>query len=162
MKSLVAVLGLGLMSTPAFAWDAYVDGPDVFGKTRVIAGEESVQSMLVIQCETDGDTMLALTFEKKAFDDVDEQVADLYFATSDGAPRKLAAKLRTWNDNRGGVVAVLEDDDLKAVITAISQAKGKIKVGADVGGNQIADNFSSRGSSAAMKKVINGCKLNMD
>ncbi len=159
MKLLVAALGLALMSTPAFAWDAFVDGPDVFGKTRVIAGEESVQSMLVVQCESDGDTMIALTFGKKAFDDVTEQAADLYFAASDDAPRKLAAKLRSWNDNRGGVVAVLDGDDLKAVITAISEAKGKIKVGADISGNKIADNFSSRGSTSAMKKVIDGCKL---
>lgn len=153
-----AVVGF---ATPAAAWNAIVDGPDVFGKTTVVAMEMGAQASLVLQCDSEGEVLLALTFPKKAFDEVDEQPADLYFSASEAAPLKFSATLRSWNDNYAGVVATLDKDTQNTIIAAIQGAKGSIKAGADIRGNRMASNFSSKGSASAMKKLTNGCKLSV-
>lgn len=160
MKSFVCAATLGILSTsPAFAWDAIVSGPDVFGNTTVLANEFGLQSQLVVQCSSEGFIAIGLLFPKKQFEEVPVAQADFYIGISDSQPHKLTATIREWNDNFAGVIVSDKDIDLKGLVGELRDAKGQIKVGADVGGNKMAENFSSRGSTASMNKIINGCKL---
>ena len=158
MAAAVAALAV----SPAYAWNATVEGPDVFGVTRVLAGEPGLQTNIVIQCQSSGELFFAQIYPKKAFEDVSEMPAVLHIAVSDAPALKIAAKHRTWNDNFAGVVSSVEAAELAPVLKAIRDAKGKILVGAELGGNRISDSFSSSGSTAAMAKVIKECKLPVD
>ncbi len=159
MKALLILAAVVGFATPAAAWDAIVDGPDVFGKTTVLAMDIAPQASLVLQCNSEGEVLLAFTYPKKAFEEVAEQQAVLYFTASDAEPMKLPATFRAWNDNYAGVVAALDHDAQSSVIAAIRNAKGSIKAGADISGNKISSNFTSKGSASAMKKVTEGCKI---
>jgi hypothetical protein len=145
---------------PAYAWDAMVNGPDVFGDTTVIAGEQGLQSGIVIQCSTKGDLFLALISPKKQFEEIPEVDATLYIAVPPSPPAKIPARTKSWNDNYAGVVSTGGTADLMPVLTAIRDAKSKIQIGAEVAGNRVSDSYSSSGSTSAMTKAINGCKLN--
>ncbi|MUT27297.1 MULTISPECIES: hypothetical protein [Mesorhizobium] len=46
-----------------------------------------------------------------------------------------------------------------AAIQEIKTSKGKVNVGYDIAGNRDSASFSSRGSTSAMQRVIDGCKL---
>lgn len=148
-----------LCGSPAYAWDAMVNGPDVFGDTTVIAGEQGLQSGIVVQCSTKGELFIALISPKKAFEEVPEADATLYIAATPNAPTKLAARIKSWNDNFAGVVSTGSPSDLLPVLTAIRDAKSKIQAGAEIGGNRVSDSYSSGGSKSAMIKAIEGCKL---
>lgn len=161
MRMAIAALLLSLSGHPAFAWETYVDGPDVFGETKVHAVASGAQASLVVHCSTEGSLMLALTFAKKEFDEVPELEGTLFISVSDAPPTQLPATLREWNNTRGGFVAS-EREALITVVTAIRDARGSIKVGADIAGNRRAETFGSRGSTAAMKKVFQNCKLDID
>lgn len=159
MLRLALAAAAALWCNHALAWDAFVKGPDVFGETTVLAGEEAAQSRFAIQCKSSGQVTVALIFPKKEFAEVTETSATLYIATSSAEPIKLDAKLRSWNDNYSGIVAAAEPAELMPIIEGIRDAKGKINAGAEVNGNRMSDIFSSSGSTAAMNKVIAGCKL---
>jgi hypothetical protein len=70
--------------------------------------------------------------------------------------------MRAWNDNYMGVVADASSAELVPIVKAIRDAKAEIKIGFEINGNQFAENFSSSGSTAAMNKVISGCKIAID
>lgn len=159
MKVLISAVVAASISTPVFAWDAMVNGPDVFGETTVLAGEEGMQSKLVVQCNSKGDVAIALISPKKQFDTVNETEAALFFAFNSGQPIKISARLRSWNDNFAGVVSTVSKDETIPLLINIRDAKGPIKAGADILGNKISDSYSSRGSTTAMKTLMEKCKL---
>ena len=149
-------------ATSASAWYADVTGPDVFGKTIVLAGEEGRQSTLVIQCDSAGTLLVAVIRRKKEFEEVSDAAATIYFTVSEAAPTKLSAHMKAWNDNYMGVVADAPSAELIPIVKAIRDAKAEIKIGFEINGNQVAENLSSSGSTAAMNKVISGCKIAVD
>lgn len=160
MKRLLTIATALMFSTSAFAWYATVQGPDVFGETTVIAGEEGTQTSLIVQCTSDGELYLAMISPKKEFEDVPTVPATMYFATGSNTPVKIEATVREWNDKYLGIVSNVEKSELMPLITGIRDAKGPIKVGAEIRGNRMSDSYPSRGSTAAISKVIAGCKLN--
>lgn len=159
MKRLLLAAAMIGCSGHAFAWDAIVNGPDVFGETTVLAGEEGMQSKLVVQCNSNSQVTIAMISPKKEFEDVNEREATLFFSLNSETPTQIPARLRSWNDNFAGVVSVASKDDLIPLLNGFRDAKGPIKAGADILGNRISDSFSSRGSTAAIKTVIEKCKL---
>lgn len=159
MKRVMTTLTTVFFTTSAFAWSANVQGPDVFGATTVVAVEDGTQTSLVIQCSTEGDLFFAMISPKKEFEEVTTAPATLYFATGNNSPIKIEANLREWNDKHYGVVSNVEEAEIMPLIEGVRDAKGSIKVGAEIRGNRISDIYSSRGSTTAMKKVIDNCKL---
>lgn len=159
MKLLSSAALFAVISTQAFAWDAMVNGPDVFGETTVLAGEEGMQSKLVVQCNSKGEVVIAMISPKKQFDSVNETEAALFFAFNADQPVKISARLRSWNDNFAGVVSTATKDETIPLLIGIRDAKGPIKAGADILGNKISDSYSSSGSTAAMKTLLEKCKL---
>ena len=156
---LAVALASGLGVDAAWAWSATVDGPDVFGVTKVIATEGSGREGIVVQCDSKDQLHIATIFRKKEFEDIPEFPATLLIKVGEAEPFKLGATLRTWNDNYGGIVVSGRTPELVAVVKAISTAKSKINVGYEIGGEQFSATFGARGSTSAMQKAINGCKL---
>lgn len=156
---LLSVFAATVSIQPSFAWQASTEGPDVFGVTKVIATENGLRDSLVVQCDSKESLFVAYILRKKEFEDVPEGPATLYLQGSSGSPLKLAATIRTWNDNYAGVVAVGRVPEVMAAIQEIKNSKAKVNVGYDIAGNQASASFGSRGSTAAMQRVIDGCKL---
>jgi hypothetical protein len=152
---------LCVISLPAWAdWSAMVEGPDVFGNTKVIATESGFNEGMVVQCDQQKDLFVALLFRKKKFEEIGGADTELLIQTVEGGtPIKLPAALRAWNDDFAGIVASGRSPELVAVLRAISAAKSKINVGAVVRGNQISSSFGAQGSKNAMEKAIKACKL---
>jgi hypothetical protein len=153
-----ALLCMGTQETHA-EWTAKVEGPDVFGNTKVIAGTAGRSDSLVIQCDQKDDLYIAFLFRKKEFDKIPNVSADLLLQSEGGQPMKMSAMLRTWNDNYAGIVVVGRSAENVAVLRTIASALGKINVGAVVNGNQMSAAFGSQGSRSAMDKAIKSCKL---
>jgi hypothetical protein len=154
-----SLVALAFWPAVAFAWNATVEGPDVFGVTKVIASEGNQRELLVVQCDSKDALHIAYIFAKKEFEDLPTAPATLLVQANGDEPHKLDATLRVWNDNYGGVVASGRDADLLAVLKKIGAAKGKVNVGYEAKGHQWSASFSSRGSTKAIERVIEGCKL---
>jgi hypothetical protein len=155
-------LALSLMAPLSAAnaeWTAKVEGPDVFGNTKVLATTDGFRESIVVQCDQKDEMFIAYVFRKKEFDSVTSTTADFLVQTDGGQPTKLNASLRNWNDNFAGVVASGKSAEIISVIKAIASARGKIGVGVVVRGNQISASFGSSGSRAAMDKVLKNCRL---
>ncbi|QOF70686.1 hypothetical protein IG197_23260 [Aminobacter sp. SR38] len=155
----IAATLLAGSSSIALAWDANVEGPDVFGVTKVIATVGGLRDGMVVQCDSKEDLFVAFIFRKKEFEDVTSGPATLYLQGASSEPLKLPAELRAWNDNYGGVVVSGRDPQVLAAVKEIQEARSKLNVGFEVGGSQNSASFGSRGSTKAMEKVIQGCKL---
>jgi hypothetical protein len=52
-KHFVATISFLMFSTPCSAWNATVDGPDIFGKTKVVELEGGLSNSLVVQCDSE-------------------------------------------------------------------------------------------------------------
>ncbi len=152
------VLMVAMAAPAAAAWYANVDGPDVFGQTKVLAGEGSQRESIIVQCNSKDELMLAFIERKKEFADVAPAAATLLVQVDSGEPYRLDADYRSWNDNYAGIVAS-DRAAILPVINAIKGAKSKVNVGAELFGNQISASFGARGSTSAIQKVIDGCKL---
>lgn len=147
------------MHGSAFAWDATIEGPDVFGVTKVIAIEGSLRESLVIQCDSKDSLFFAYVFPKKEFEEIAEFPVTLLVQTGPEQPTRLEATFRAWNDKFGGVVASGRDATVLKLLKDISQAKGKVNVGFEAKGHQWSGTFGSRGSSKAIQRVTDGCKI---
>jgi hypothetical protein len=147
------------LSSAAFAWEVFVEGPDVFDKTKVVATESNFNEGLTIQCNSDDELLIAYIFKKKEFDSVAETPGKILIKVGEAPPMKLDGSLRAWNDNYGGVVASGRDPELVNVIKQIKDAKGKIQIGIEFLGSQASAEVSSRGSTKAMETVLSKCKL---
>ncbi|MGX5805102.1 hypothetical protein ACWGS9_28180 [Bradyrhizobium sp. Arg314] len=156
---LLASLVVAISVEPSLAWQANTEGPDVFGVTKVLAAEGNDRESLVVQCDSKDVLFVAYIMRKKEFDAVTEGPATLYLQGNSSAPLKLDASIRAWNDNYAGIVAVGRVPEVMAAIQEIKNTKGKVNVGYDIAGNRDSASFSSRGSKAAMQRVIDNCKL---
>ena len=153
---------LWLCPSVSFAWDASVEGPDVFDKTKVIASEMNFNEGLIVQCDSSDDLLITYAFRKKEFEEVSSAPATLLIKFGDGSPVKLDASLRAWNDNFAGVVVSGRTPENIAVLKAIKDSKGKIQIGAEVNGTQFSAAIGSRGSTKAMETALSKCKLTAD
>lgn len=159
-KAMIAVATALFSISDAYAWETFVEGPDVFGATKAMATEGSQRDGIVIQCDSKGSLALAYIVRKKEFDEVSSTTATLYIQSDKGAtPAKLEATLREWNDNYAGVVVSGVSPELMNVIRSIGQAKGKIGIGFEARGNQWSAEFSSRGSTNSVSKLLKACDL---
>jgi hypothetical protein len=157
---IVLAATMACLPARALAWSATVEGPDIFGVTKVLAGAEAGRENLVISCDSKDDLFIALIFPKKEFDKLTAAPAKLLLrGSTDASAITLEAQFGDWNDRFGGVVAGGRVPEIRAAIEAIAAAKSKIQIGALVNGNQISTETSSRGSTAAMAKVIEHCRI---
>jgi hypothetical protein len=160
MRSIaLAIVSFAFSSSVAFAWEALVDGPDVFNKTTVVATEANFNHSLIVQCDSEETLFLAFLEKKKEFEPVPESPAKLYLKWSDGEPLILDATVKEWNSNYLGVVVSGRENSVLKAIEGIRDAKSKIQSGIEILGSKTAASFSSRGSQKAMKSVIEKCKL---
>ncbi len=159
LRGLVLAVTAIALTDPVFAWEATVEGPDVFGKTKVVALEGGLRNSLIVQCDSAGEVILAYIEKKKEFDEVAEIPVKLFLKTSNEGPQVLEAKLRNWNDNYSGVVVDKSNTGIVAAIQSIGEAKKKIEIGVEVLGQQFSASFSSQGSRKAIEKVMKECKL---
>ncbi len=150
-----------VFSSTSFAWDATVTGPDVFGKTKVVAFDGGLSDSLIVQCDSETELSVAYIFKKKEFQEITEVPAKLFVKTTDTSPTVLEATFRNWNDNYGGVVASGKTDDIIKLVNSIGLAKGKIEVGYEVAGVRDSASFSSNKSTQAIKTVFDKCKLQL-
>jgi len=158
-RTVFAATVLSLTAPTALAWDVSIDGPDVFGVTKVFTTEGNAREAIVVQCDSKDELFVALIFKKKEFEDVPTIPATLLFQINGATPVKLEATLRAWNDNYGGVVASGRVPELVDTIKAIQDASGKINAGYEALGNQASASFGSRGSTDAMQKIMKHCLL---
>ena len=158
-KLVLSLTFLTSFTQASYAWEATINGPDVFGKTKVVATEGRGRTSLIIQCDSDSELYLAYIFEKKKFDDINDTPAKLYVKTSPSGPTVLDAQMRDWNDNYAGIVVTGRTKELIEVIALIGNAKAKIEVGYEVLGFQESDSFSSNRSQKTVKTVFDKCKI---
>ena len=53
-----------IVANPAFAeWDVRVEGPDVFGNTKVMAGTAGASESMVVQCDQKEEFFIAYIFK---------------------------------------------------------------------------------------------------
>lgn len=159
LKKIVSIFVLMITAGPALAWDASVEGPDVFGVTKVFASDAAGRESLVVQCDSKDVLFVAFIMRKKEFEETPVAAAKLLIQVDGASPVTLEALRRDWNDNYFGVVAEGRTAELVSMVKAIQGGKGKINAGVDVEGVQYSATFSTRGSTSAMTKVINGCGL---
>jgi hypothetical protein len=164
--ALLTVLVLAT-SAPAWAqWGARVDGPDVFGTTKVIAAVSSASGDgLVVQC--DGKDALLLAYimpgtpsELSELSQAGTGVPiDLLVKAGNDAVRTFTAQLSRWNNKYMGVVAQGRTPELVAMVRAIGAASGRISVGVDFLGHKQSESFGADGSTAAMNTAVKDCNL---
>lgn len=161
MRILQTIIAAAAMyAGPAAAWDATVMGPDVFGKTTVIAGESGIQGeILVVQCDSEELLELALVVPKQRFAEVDEFMAKMLIRVDDGEVLEFAAVHQGWNDNHSAFVAMAGRETKITMVKRIEGAISSVDVGISAYGKDTGFSFSASGSTAAMEKVRAGCKL---
>jgi hypothetical protein len=155
----VAFFTLAFSSSATLAWEASVDGPDVFNKTTVISMEDNYNHSLIVQCDSESVLLLAFLEKKKEFEPVSEGPAKLYLKWADGGPIVLDATIREWNSNYLGVVVSGRENSVLKAVEGIRDAKAKIQAGIEILGNKTSATFGSHGSQKAMKTVIEKCNL---
>lgn len=154
-------------SAPAWAqWGVRVDGPDVFGNTKVIAVVSGASDDgLVVQCEGKASLLLAYIMPGTAseLDELSQAGAgvpiDLLIKVGNDAVRTFSAQLSQWNNKYMGVVAQGRTPELVAMVRAIGTASGRISVGVDFLGQKQSESFGATGSAAAMNTVVKDCSL---
>lgn len=154
-----AALGLVASTGLAGAWSANIEGPDVFGVTKVIATEGGDREGMVIQCDSKDALHFAFIFRKKEFEPVTEAPATLYVQIDGASPVKLDASLREWNDIYGGFVVTGRDGELLSLLQSLGRAKSKVNIGAEVYGQQSSASFSARGSTKTVEQLTKFCNL---
>jgi hypothetical protein len=155
----LAVSLLSVTSNSALAWVTNVEGPDVFGNTKVTISSGELSENLVVQCDQKEELSLAYIFQKKEFQKIPETAATLYIQTGKEPPIKLEATVRGWNKDYAGVVASGRTFEIMGVIKAIGAAKGRIQIGVEAHGNRMSGSVNSHGSTKAIKILIKTCKL---
>ena len=143
----------------AAAWEISVDGPDVFGVTKVLTFQDGAEGSLVVQCNSENDLFIALVYPKKEFESIEESAAIFLVKGGSSQPVRADAVNRVWNDNRGGVVISGKSPEAMTVVREIEDAVAQIQVGVDYGTNKASTSFAAQGSSQAMKTVIEKCNL---
>lgn len=156
-KFLIAAALTTLATTSvASDWIARVEGPDIFGKTTVLALASSGRQNLVVQCDTETAPVVALT--DRTATPIETTVPSVVFLLKAGGSDliKAQATYAKWNEDYDGAT-VNEPAATTAMIVAISNATGEIQVGLDIFGNKVSASFTSRGSTNAMKQVTEHC-----
>ncbi len=159
LTRLLSICALTMLAGPALAWEVHVEGPDVFGTTKVSASEHSGYQRLVVHCDSKDVLIVAIIARKKEFDETPSGDGKLLIQVDAATPVTLNAVRRSWNDNFGGVVAEGRTLELLAIVKAIQGGKARINTGIEIDGIQSSATFSASGSTAAMAKAIDGCGL---
>ncbi|MGB7432039.1 MAG: hypothetical protein WA921_06180 [Ahrensia sp.] len=145
--------------SPSFAfWDVQNSGEDVFGNVNVTVssiGDNS--SLLRFECgSTDRPFFAFLILDSSG--SIPEVPAKFIHQDEDGDRQEANAILRPWND-KFVAVQVYDPDMIERVANHMVNARRSISVGVSVPGTDFrkADTFSSRGSTAAGKVVLEHC-----
>lgn len=164
----VGLLGAAaLMPSLAHAqWFAKSTGPDVFGNISVkaIAVAPNMDG-LAVTCNQKNSLKIvyllqATTSEIDELSSADSPVPSTLLIKVDSNPVvKFHASMQPWNTKYIGIVASGRDPNLVSVVNEIGAARQKISVGAEVAGAQQSDTFGVSGSTHAMTKVTDDCKL---
>jgi hypothetical protein len=159
-KVAAALAALFISTSAALSWDATIEGPDVFGATKALGGIDNGRDSLVIQCSSDDTLHLALLLPVKEFEETPTTPATFHIQIDDGQPVALEASLRGWNKNYRGVVLSEKTAELISLVRSFGTAKRVVNVGYEVNGYRDSASFSARGSTQAIKRISDACKLN--
>lgn len=158
MKLRPFILIAALTGSPAMAGEWYVDvvGPDIFGKTKVIAVAPGPSLSIIVQCDSESVPKLALVEPAKTPVDGPKPGLEILLKAGAGDIIKSPAILDRWNEQMNASIA---HDPFKTerMIEAIGEASGEILVGISVLGEEISASFSSTGSTRAMAMVKKHC-----
>ena len=151
---------------PAWAarWDAWVDGPNIFGTTSVLASVDGSENSLVIQCNGEDELNLAVITpmspsDMEVISNAHPIPAKLLIRIDNGDVKTFDAVMRGWNKSHAGVVVEGRSADVIDAVRAIGGAKRVIDIGTVVLGTRATGTFPAIGSTAAIKKVMEHCKL---
>jgi hypothetical protein len=147
------------ISSQARAWDVRVEGPDVFGLTKVLGGTTNGRETLVVQCNSEDELFLALIFPKKEFEEIPTLPAKFFLQTDSEKPQVLDAVLRTWNDKNAGIVMSGRSEDIISAIKGMGTAKSRVNVGYELSGMRESASFGARGSTKTIDRIVKDCKL---
>lgn len=169
-KKLLAVASSLALTTaiiaPAWAarWNSRAGGPDVFGTVTAsawITGTRDTQ--LAVNCDAE-DVLKLAVIESASPSHIDTMgnhsaPAKLLIRIDSGDVKTFNAEYRVWNAKSVAAVVEGRTPDLIAVIRAIGGAQQSIGVGTDAHGVRASFEFGAFGSTAAIKTVIEQCKL---
>jgi hypothetical protein len=102
---------------------------------------------------------MAYIMRKKEFEDVHTIPASLLVKIDSGDVSNLDASYRNWNDNYAVIAVEDRSTGLIAIVKKIGQSKGTINIGIIINGHQLSDSFPASGSTAAISKIVQACKL---
>lgn len=164
----VALMGMAICA-PTIAqaqWFAKSTGPDVFGNISVKAMTiDPNMDGLLVSCNQKNALKLvyllqATQAEVNELSSADAPSPSTLLIKVDSNPvLKLQAEMRPWNTKYIGIVASGRIPNILSVVNEIGGAQQKISVGVEVGGTQQSDTFGVFGSTHAMAKVKDDCKL---
>lgn len=154
-----AIAALMALTLQAAAWDVRVEGPDVFGITKALAGTKNGRETLVIQCDSQDELYLALISPKKEFDEIPTLPAKFLIQIDSGTALTLDAVMRTWNDKNAGIVMSGRSEDIISAIKSMGTAKSRVNVGYEVAGMRESATFGARGSTKTVERVVKVCGL---
>ena len=149
---------IGLVPAAKAQWAASTKGPDIFGNTTGLASAAGSQGRLTVQCDNKDLTVAYIT-RKKEFEEVKATPANLLVKIDAGEVSSLDASYTNWNDNYAAVAVQDRSATLIAIVKKIGESKATINVGFVINGNQFSDYFPASGSTSAIGKIVQACKL---
>ena len=159
LTSLVILISiLCFLPTAQAEWTGYTKGPDIFGNTTGIASASGANGRLIVQCDKD-ELMIAYIMRKKEFEEVHTIPASLLVKIDAGDVSNLDGSYRNWNDNYSAIAVDDRSAGLIAIVKKIGQSKETIQIGGVINGHQLSDSFPASGSTAAISKIVQACKL---
>ncbi|MDD2861705.1 MAG: hypothetical protein PHI71_11650 [Acidiphilium sp.] len=152
---------------PAYAgWNAQVTGPDVFGRTKVFASSfGDANDGIVIQCNSKNRLLLGylvaateseINMVSKSSSSIP---ATLYFKIDDNPVLKFDATFGGWNNHFLAFQINKRSPEVVKLFDEIGSAQSQISVGAELNGDRQSSSISVEGSTEAMHKVTEYCKL---
>jgi hypothetical protein len=114
--------------TASADWTVTVQEPNVFGNTKVLAGNGNDRRALIVWCDNDN-LQIAFLEKKKEFAEIQQIHAKLLIQIDGVAPTTHDAITGSWNDNYGGVIVNGRNKEIVDVVRSISSAHHAINVG---------------------------------
>lgn len=157
---LTAFLSAGLLAaSPASAyWDVQKSDQDVFGKINVTVSSVGDNGTLIrFECGSSSSPFFVFLIRDSS-GEIPEIPATFVYMDKVGERHETDAKLVSWND-KFVAVKVTELSALREVAEHMKVAKKSISVGVSIPllSVQMADTFSSRGSTKAGQAVLDDC-----
>lgn len=158
-KSVLATIFAIAAATPAFAfWSVQNSGEDVFGNVNVTANSLGDNGSLIrFECGSSSEPFFVFLLRDSS-GEIPDMPAKFLHRDQAGKRHSYDATLSSWND-RFVAVKVTDTAALKGVAEHMITAKSSISLGVSIPllDLRVADTFSSRGSTAAGRTLLEYC-----